>query len=235
MRYEVHSRHVHRTLEQLGIRPAHATGRPPLLVFLHGRGQSPDALADQRFYAALRALGRRAPAVVLPAGGFQSYWHDRRSGRWSDYVVDEVVPAAARRLHADPRRVAIGGISMGGFGAYDLALTHPGRFCAVGGHSAAIFTAAGLTAPGAFDDAADFARHDVLAAARERGPTAFGSAPLWLDDGASDPFHPADAAFAAALHIPLHTWPGRHEAVYWDAHYGAYLRFYAAALARCRS
>jgi S-formylglutathione hydrolase FrmB len=56
-------------------------------------------------------------------------------------VLDEVIPKALTVLHADPRRVAIGGISMGGFGAYDLARLDPGRFCAVGGHSAAIWPA----------------------------------------------------------------------------------------------
>jgi S-formylglutathione hydrolase FrmB len=234
LRYALDSRLVHRTLHQVAVRPARAGANPPLLVFLHGRGQSPDAIADGAFFAALARLGPDAPAVVLPAGGFSSYWHDRRGGRWADYVMREVIPAAQRRLGTDPRRIAVGGISMGGFGAYALAREHPGRFCAVGGHSAAIFTAAGLTAPGAFDDAADFARHDLLGVARDRGRAAFGAAPLWLDDGDADPFRPADAQLAAALHVALHTWPGRHEAGYWNAHYDDYLRFYARALARCR-
>jgi len=36
----------------------------------------------------------------------------------------------------------------------------------VGGHSAALWEDAGASAPGAFDDAEDFARNDVFAAAR---------------------------------------------------------------------
>jgi hypothetical protein len=28
-------------------------------------------------------------------------------------------------------------------------------------------------------------------------------------------------------------WAGGHEGAYWRRHYGAYLRFYARALARC--
>ncbi|MBK5221204.1 MAG: alpha/beta hydrolase, partial [Thermoleophilia bacterium] len=74
----------------------------------------------------------------------------------------EVIPAVSRRFGTDPRRVAIGGISMGGFGAYDLALKHPGRFCAVSGHSPALWFDGSETAPGAFDDAADFERNDVV-------------------------------------------------------------------------
>jgi S-formylglutathione hydrolase FrmB len=49
-----------------------------------------------------------------------------------------VIPQVTRRFGTDRRRVAIGGISMGGFGAYDLARLNPGRFCAVGGHSPAL-------------------------------------------------------------------------------------------------
>ena len=85
-------------------------------------------------------------------------------------------PAGDLRLHADPRRVAIGGISMGGFGAYDLARLRPQRFCAVGGHSAALWLRGGDSAAGAFDDAADFARHDVVALARGARPNRVGAA-----------------------------------------------------------
>ena len=71
---------------------------------------------------------------------------------------------------------------MGGFGAYDLARLYPRRFCAVGGHSPALWRTGGETAPGAFDDADDFARHDVIGAARAN-PDAFGDTRLWLDAG----------------------------------------------------
>jgi enterochelin esterase-like enzyme len=138
-----------------------------------------------------------------------------------------------RRLGADGRRVAIGGISMGGFGAFDIARQAPVRFCAVGGHSAAVWTAAGDTAPGAFDDAEDFAGHDLVAAARARGRAPWGTARLWLDGGTADPFRPGDTALATALGIPLRHWPGGHDSAYWHAHYGRYLRFYASALAAC--
>jgi S-formylglutathione hydrolase FrmB len=223
-----------RVLPQVAIRPAKAGAKPPLLVFLHGRGGlREESNANGAFLRALAGLGSRAPAVVFPSGDEASYWHDRRDGHWDAYVIHQVIPAAIRRLHADPRRVAIGGISMGGFGAYDIALHHPGRFCAVGGHSAAVWTAGGLSAPGAFDDGADFARNDVIAAARAHGRHAWRGIPLWLDNGSADPFRAADHTFAAALGIHQRIWPGGHDDAYWHAHYGSYLRFYAAALARC--
>jgi S-formylglutathione hydrolase FrmB len=228
VRYHVQSRYAHRSLAQVAVSPARVR-RPPLLVFLHGKGAGVESNVNGSFLAALRALGPGAPAVVFPAGGDHSYFHDRRDGAWGDYVVREAIPAALRRLGADPKRVAIGGISMGGFGAFDIALHHPGRFCAVGGHSPAIWATAGETAPGAFDGADDFRRNDVIAMARASRP-----APrAWIDSGDRDPFVPGDRLLAAALGIRKRTWPGGHDAAYWRAHYDDYLRFYASALARC--
>jgi enterochelin esterase-like enzyme len=169
--------------------------------------------------------------IAFPYGGDHSYWHRRASGDWESYVVDEVIPAVGRREPVDTARVAIGGISMGGFGAYDIARRNPRRFCAAGGHSPALWQSAGETAPGAFDDAADFARHDVIGAAR-RG--AFARLPLWLDAGSGDPFRPGDRALDAAVaRTRLRTWPGGHDGAYWNSHWGPYLRFYARALSRC--
>ena len=216
--------------------PAGAGARRPLLVFLHGRGGNERSLLRDAMFSGLARLGPRAPVVAFPDGGGSSYWHDRGSGAWGRYVLREVIPAVRRRFGTDRRRVAIGGISMGGFGALDLAGRRPGRFCAVGGHSAALWRTPGETAPGAFDDAADFARHDPIARARAsvRPPARL----VWLDAGEDDPFRPGQRALLDALRAQgaaptAHVWPGGHDDGYWDRHWPAYLRFYADALAAC--
>jgi len=219
--------------------PAGSTTRPrPLLVFLHGYGANQDSYLTDAMFAALARLGTQAPDVVFPYGGPDSYWHDRADGAWGSYVMREVIPQAIARLHADPLRVAIGGISMGGFGALDLARLHPGRFCAAGGHSPALWVTGGESAAGAFDEAADFARHDVIAAARA-GPLA-GGVPVWIDVGTQDPFRSADTLLASLLRahgqpVTFHLWPGGHDDAYWNSHWSAYLAFYATALARCHA
>ena len=157
------------------------------------------------------------------------------TANWGRYVTREVIPELVRRFGADPHRVAIGGISMGGFGAYDIARLNPGRFCAVGGHSPALWRTGGETAAGAFDDADDFARHDVVGEARAN-PAEYGKTRLWVDAGASDPFQPGVKALQGALggRVSAHTtWPGGHEDDYWNAHWPSYARFYARALAAC--
>ena len=213
-------------------------GRRPLLVFLHGRGADENAFLDDGMFKALASLGRKAPVIAFPYGGDHSYWHDRADGAWGQYVTGEVIPQVARHFDTDRSRVAIGGISMGGFGAYDLARLHPGRFCAVGGHSPALWESADQTAPGAFDDAEDFARHDVIAAARGQAAP-FTAQPVWLDAGDADPFRPGDAAFVSALQsagaslTARTTWSGGHDDSCWDSHWDACLRFYAGALRTC--
>ena len=232
-RYSVRSRFTRRTLPQVGAVPRGA-GRRPLLVFLHGRGSDgEESNVNGTFFEALDALGARAPIVVFPNGDESSYWHRRASGDWARYVLDEVIPQAVRRLGADPRRVAIGGVSMGGYGAYHVARLRPRRFCAVGGHAAALWRSARESAEGAYDDAGDYARNDVLGLARARGRAPWAGARLWLDIGDRDPFRAGAQAFATALGIPLRVGPGEHDGHYVLANYPRYLRFYAAALAAC--
>ena len=220
-----------RTLEQ-GVYDPGQAGRP-LLVLLHGRGSDPEDVWTLGLREDLERLGSRAPAVLLVDGGDHSYYHDRRDGRWGEYVMREAIPAALERLHADPDRIAIGGISMGGFGALDLARLHADRFCAVGGHSPALWRTGGETPAGAFDDAEDFARHDLF------GDPAGGNAAVWIDVGVDDPFHDAARAYAQLLEqhgrqVTFHSWDGGHDRDYWKQHLSAYLDFYAAALARCQ-
>jgi S-formylglutathione hydrolase FrmB len=235
--FTVDSAYVDRSMRETAVIPGGTSGRGrPLLVFLHERGGNQNSNLDGEMFAAVHGLGTRSPVVVFPSGD-HSYWHDRESGRWAAYVTDELIPQAEARLGTDTSRVAIGGISMGGFGAYDLALHGGRRFCAVGGHSPALWTAASRTALGAFDDRADFARNDVVGAARAH-PRRFARQPLWLDAGTRDPFDVGDRAFvtdlrAGHVRIHVHRWPGGHDPSYWRAHWGAYLKFYAKALAHC--
>ena len=230
---------VGRELDVSVIEPTGGSGRRPLLVFLHGAGGSNEVfLGNEAVLSTLAELGREAPIVAFPEGE-ESWWHDRATGNWGEYVVREVIPAVSRRFGADPRRVAIGGISMGGFGAYHLGLAYEGRWCAIGGHSAGLWPDPGEEFPGAFDDRADDERNDVLAAV-QADPDAFGETPVWNDYGDRDWFVAGNAAFVSALEsstetpLTAHVWPGGHESSYWDAHWPQYLRFYAKELTHCQ-
>src|SRR5205809_890103 len=113
----IDSRYVHRTLGVTVVLPANAGRGRPLLVFLHGRNGDEDSeMRNRAMFDELAQLGRRAPVIAFPYGGSHSYWHDRRDGRWYRYVTREVISTMHHRFGTDTRRVAIGGISMGGFG-----------------------------------------------------------------------------------------------------------------------
>lgn len=195
-RFTVQSALVDRDLHEILVIPAGDGRHRALLVFLHGRSSSPDSNLRQALFDALHDLGPRAPAVLLADGGDHSYWHDRRDGRWGTSVLREAIPVALSRSHADRDRVAIGGISMGGFGALDLARLAPRHFCAVGAHSAALWFRGSDTPAGAFDDEEDFARHDLLRFAQTR--TLYPSK-VWIDVGREDPFLLADTTLAREL------------------------------------
>jgi predicted esterase len=228
--FALQSRLLDRPLYETLVTPSGGGKGRALLVFLHGYGASPSDTLSPALLQGLRRLGDRAPVVFLPEGDIE-WWHDRAEGPWGSYVLHEAIPAALRRSGADPDRIAIGGISMGGFGALDLGRIEPKRFCAVGGHSPAIGAWGSDEASFAFDDKADFERHDLLGIARKRSPY---DSPVWIDVGQQDPLRAAASKYARELKakgadVSYHSWPGAHEGPYWDAHFAEYLQFYADA------
>src|SRR5262249_34405052 len=80
-----------------------------------------------------------APMIlVMPNGGKLmplNAFPDKPS--WETVVVKELLPLLEREYCVGTTREyrAIGGISRGGFWAFEIAFTHPDLFSAVGGHS----------------------------------------------------------------------------------------------------
>ena len=228
--FELHSKLLGQQLDQVLVTPQGGGKGRPLLVFLHGYSGTAAGTLSGAFVRALQQLGDHAPVVVLPNGEL-GWWHDRKGGRWGSYVLDEVIPAALARSGADPDHVAVGGISMGGFGALDLGRIAAKRFCAVGGHSPAVYERGTTDALFGFDDQADFDHHDLLGIASERSPY---DAPVWIDVGDRDFLRPAVEKLAKELEaddadVTFHIWPGSHDGNYWNAHFADYVKFYADA------
>ncbi|MCZ7682893.1 MAG: esterase family protein [Sandaracinaceae bacterium] len=122
--------------------------RLPLVVFLHGAGDGPDAFDRHGVSARLeRAMssGRLARAVVLlPDGGLGLWanWADE-TRRYEDWVVEELMPMVRARYHtaACPGACHVMGVSVGGFGALRFALHRPDRFSTVAAISAPVLDA----------------------------------------------------------------------------------------------
>lgn len=232
---EIESDLLKRTLSTRVVVPKGAQGRKnrSMVVFLHGRGESARSYMTDEMFEALAEMRRRAPVMAFPSGGPASYWHDRESGPWASYVLDELIPKLTQRFRVNPNRIAIAGVSMGGYGALNIARSRPGRFCAVAGHSPALWVTAGEAADGAFDDAEDFRRNDVIALAARR-PNPFAGTKVWIDAGERDPFIEADKAFEQALREgglnPTTSYPDRSN---WNSRWPEYMGFYVRSLRNC--
>jgi len=198
--------------------------RHPLVVVLHGKGgDASHAFRIVRLDDHVEATGLSVAAV----DGGDYYWHARRVGvDTGAMVVDDFLPLM-RRLTGYTGRIAFLGWSMGGYGSLLLASElGPDQVGAVVAESAALWTAPGLSAPGAFDDREDFLAHDVF-----RRTDVLSRIPVRLDCGRSDAFVPGNEAFAKALPSARLTLDeGGHTGTYWREHAGPQLEWVARTL-----
>ena len=133
-------------------------------------------------------------------------------------LLREVIPLCARRfkLGGGGRKRAVIGWSMGGYGALLAAETEPDLFAAVVAVSPAVWTsydAMMLGPQDAFDNAADFAEHDVIGHADR-----LAGVNLLIDCGLSDPFYGYVTHLEAALPEPPSGGYSRggHDPDYWQ-------------------
>jgi putative tributyrin esterase len=117
-----------RTTGQVGVSGSGRGGDVPTLYLLHGL--SDDDTAWTRYTSIERYAADLGIAVVMPQVQ-RSFYTDEAWGRpyWT-FVADEL-PAVARsffRLSSRPEETYVAGLSMGGYGAFKLALRHPERF-----------------------------------------------------------------------------------------------------------
>lgn len=188
------------------------------VVVLHGRGFdhtsafSSAGLGLDRFLA--HAVSQGVPPFALASiDGGDTYWHARDSGEDSGTMVTEEFLPLLSAQGLDITRIAFFGWSMGGYGALSLAeRLGPERVAAAGALSPALWEDYSDTAPGAFDDAADFEENNVFG---REGDLA--QIKLRIDCGEGDPFYAAAKAYRSGFD----TMPdggfqrGDHDLGYW--------------------
>jgi poly(3-hydroxybutyrate) depolymerase len=215
---------------------------PPVVVSLHGKDG--DARTTFNGLDVQRYIVSTGLAVASIDGG-NYYWHARRSeSTGADdispdtppcdtgaMVMDDFVPFLGKQ-GLDVSRIGLLGWSMGGYGALLLAATMgPSRVAAVAPMSAALWTEPGLSAPGAFDDAEDWARNNVFAD-RDR----FAGLPIRLACGTSDPFYDSDQVFLSGFPTTSRYDvtgifdPGGHDNTFWAGHAEGQMEFLARFL-----
>jgi S-formylglutathione hydrolase FrmB len=127
-------------------------GQYPLLIWLHSYTDDECEFAHHvvPLLDAAVSSGKLPPLVVAAPDGsiageyhwfaFGSWYVNSARGRFADYIVDDVLPFMQQNFAVCRERSghAIAGFSMGGFGAYSIALKNPDKFKIVGGISPAL-------------------------------------------------------------------------------------------------
>jgi len=98
----------------------------PLMIFLHGAGERGTNLAAVAVHGPPKIVKDRPdfPFVVI-----SPQCPSRET--WQPEAIMGLLDEALKNYKVDPERVYLTGLSMGGFGSWALAASHPERFAAV--------------------------------------------------------------------------------------------------------
>lgn len=103
----------------------------PILLFLHGRGERGSEGMFQTQIGlplAVRDHPERWPfVIVMPQCLFTNFWTDTVMLDMAMAALDQEVA----EFHTDPVRTYLTGLSMGGYGAWELARLYPHRWAAI--------------------------------------------------------------------------------------------------------
>jgi putative tributyrin esterase len=116
-----------------------AGAKLPVVYLLHGGGGN---FRDWSNYSDSARFAERGLILVMPEGDESYYVNaaERPQDRFEDYIVNDLIRDVESKFPVAPGRAtrAIVGVSMGGFGAVKLALSHPDLFVFAGGISTAV-------------------------------------------------------------------------------------------------
>ncbi len=217
-----------------------ADRRYPVLYMLHGLGGHREEwivydlvnIADREI-----VNGNIPPMIIVLPQGDKGYWtnHTGDGPLWGEYVSRDLVAMidSTYRTLRSPDARAIGGLSMGGWGALHHAFLRPDLFGIVGAHSASLRTAG--NSPDFLGTGDEFARKDPMAlAVSAKGIEGLR---IWIDSGETDQW--AEQARQLSLELRergidniLQIYPGGHDYNYWSEHGLDYIRFYGNSLAQ---
>lgn len=99
----------------------------PLLLFLHGGGESGQKLSTLKTNGPpkLIAEGKQFPFIILaPQNPYKKKW-------WNTRAVMQLLDTVLAQNRVDPNRIYLTGLSRGGGAAWELAVQYPERFAAM--------------------------------------------------------------------------------------------------------
>lgn len=231
-------------------------GEPPYATYYLLHGLSDDSTTWLR-RSRIEVYAAALPLIVVMPDGYRGFYTDHDEGpAFAKHIGEELPAFVERSFQAKASRGAraIGGLSMGGYGALRIGLGYADRFCSVNSHSGAVGW-------GRIAGAADYKRaakargwdaafteemrrifgrktrgssHDLLTLAKQ-AQAAKQLPKLMLDCGTEDFLIEDNREFIRALTeqgVP-HAYaehPGEHCWDYWDLHVREALAFHAKNL-----
>jgi putative tributyrin esterase len=136
-----HSKALQRDMTYRVVMPSDLASTKKLrtVYLLHGGG---GGFRDWTNYSDVAKYAERGLILVVPEGDSSYYANaaERPQDRYEDYIVKDLIEDVESKFSAASNREdrAIVGVSMGGFGAINLAMHHPELFAFAGGISAAL-------------------------------------------------------------------------------------------------
>jgi len=209
-----------------------AGAKLPAVYLLHGGGGS---FRNWSNYSEAAGFAERGLVLVMPEGDESYYVNsvERPQDRYEDYIVNDLIADVESRFPVAAGRAtrAIIGVSMGGYGAVKLALSHPELFVFAGGISPAVDVP---SRPFSIKRIPQWRHHrsvfgpwgsqarrngDPFVLARSADPVR--TPYLFLSCGEQEGLLPANRNFAALLEnrhfrYEFHVVPGGHDWNQWD-------------------
>ena len=99
----------------------------PLLLFLHGGGESGDSLSTLKTNGPPKLIvqGKQFPFLILaPQNPYKKKW-------WNTRAVAQLLDTIVENNRVDKNRVYLTGLSRGGSAAWEMAVQYPDKFAAM--------------------------------------------------------------------------------------------------------
>ena len=109
---------------------ARTVGKPALMVFLHGAGERGEDF--EKLYVHGPAKYIRAGLIAPEAIVLCPQCPDGLIWNLLTFELKELIDSVVSEYGVDTDRISLTGISMGGYGTWEMAMSYPGFFSAIG-------------------------------------------------------------------------------------------------------